>query len=53
MSKVRRWVGGFKDGELGKADLSYKTRIGRPMTASDQLNQDRVEELIRRNFVEK
>jgi hypothetical protein len=30
----------------GKADLSDKTRSGRPVTAGDQLHQDRVEELI-------
>jgi hypothetical protein len=46
------WVRGFKDGELGQADLSDKTRSGRPATASDQLNQDHVEELIRGSFVE-
>jgi len=33
----------------GQADMSDKTRSGRPVTASDQLNQDRVEELIRGN----
>ena len=49
MSIVRRWVTRFKDGEVGQADLSDKTRSGRPVTASDQLNQDRVEELIRGN----
>jgi hypothetical protein len=26
VSTVRRWVGRFKDGELGQADLSDKTR---------------------------
>jgi len=36
---VRRWVGRFKDGELGQEDLSDKTRSGRPVTASDQLHQ--------------
>ena len=46
LSTVRRWVRRFKDGELGQADLSDKTRSGRPVTASDQLHQDRVEELI-------
>ena len=46
---VRRWVRRFKDGELGQADLSDKTRSGRPVAASDQLHQDRVEELIRGN----
>jgi len=46
VSTVRRWVRLFKDGELGQADLSDKTRSGRPVTAGDQLNQDRVEELI-------
>ena len=49
---VRRWVRRFKDGELGQADLSDKTRSGRHLTASDQLHQDRVEELIRGYFVE-
>jgi len=34
---------------LGQADLSDKTRSVRPVTASDQLHQDRVEELIRGN----
>jgi len=29
VSTVRRWVGRFKDGELGQADLSDKTRSGR------------------------
>ena len=53
VSTVRRWVRQFKDGEMGQADLSDKTRNGRSVTASDQLHQDRVEELIRRNFVEK
>ena len=47
MSAVRRWVRRFKDGELGQEDLSDKTRRGRPVTVSDQLHQDRVEELIR------
>ena len=46
LSTVRRWVRRFKDGELGQADLSDKTRSGRSVTASDQLHQDRVEELI-------
>ena len=32
MSTVRRWVRRFKDGELGQADLSDKTRSGRPVT---------------------
>ena len=36
-----------------QADLSNKTRSGRPVAARDQLNQDRVEELIRGDFVEK
>ena len=36
VSTVRRWVTRFKDGELGQADLSDKTRSGRPVTASDQ-----------------
>jgi len=46
VSTVRRWVSWLKDGELGQADLSDQTRSGRPVTASDQLHQDRVEELI-------
>jgi hypothetical protein len=33
--------------------LSDKTRSGRPVTASEQLHQDRVEEMIHGNFVEK
>ena len=53
VSTVRRWVRRFKDGELGQADLSDKTRSGRPVTTSGQLHQDRVEEMIHRNFVAK
>ena len=34
---------------MGQADLSDKTRRGRPKTASDQIHQDRVEELIHEN----
>ena len=49
VSTVRRWIKRFKDGELGQADLSNKTRSGRPMTASDQLHQDCVEEMIHGN----
>jgi len=49
VSTARRWVRRFKDGELGQGYLSHKTRSGRPVTASDQLHQDRVEELIRGN----
>ena len=29
VSRVRRWIKRFKDGELGQADLSDKTRSGR------------------------
>jgi len=32
VSTVRRWVRRFKDGELGQADLSDKTRSGRRVT---------------------
>ena len=32
VSKVRRWVRRFNNGELGQADLSDKTRSGRPVT---------------------
>jgi len=32
VSTVRRWVRQFKDGEVGKADLSDKSRSGRPVT---------------------
>jgi len=46
VSTVRWWVRRFKDGELGQADLSDKTRCGRAVAASDQLHQDRIEELI-------
>jgi hypothetical protein len=28
---LRRWVRRFRDGELGQADLSDKTRSGRPV----------------------
>jgi len=52
VSTVRRWVRRFKDGELGQADLSDRTRSGRAVTAGDQLHQDRVEELVRGDFVE-
>jgi len=46
VSTVRRWVRQFKDGELGQADLSDKTRSGRPVTASDQLHQDHFEDFV-------
>jgi transposase len=36
VSTVRRWVRWFKDRKLGQADLSDKTRSGRPVTASDR-----------------
>ena len=32
-------------GNWGKADLSDKTRSGRPVTANDHFHEDRVEEL--------
>ena len=32
VSTVRCWVRRFKDGELGKADMSEKTLSGRPVT---------------------
>jgi hypothetical protein len=32
VSTVSRWVRRFKNGELGQADLSDKTRSGRPVT---------------------
>ena len=44
VSTVRCWVRQFKDGELGQTDLKDKTRSGRPVIASDQLHQDRIEE---------
>jgi len=44
VSTVRRWVRRFKDGELGQADLSDRTR-----SEGLGLHQDRVEELIRGN----
>jgi len=37
---------------LGQADLSDKTQSERPVTASEQLHQDGVEELIGGDFVE-
>ena len=53
VSTVRRWVRPFKDGELGQGGLDDKTRTGRSLTASDQLHQNRVEELICGDFLEK
>jgi len=46
VSTVRRWVRRFKDGELGRADLSDKTRSGRRVTASGQLHQDCFEDFV-------
>ena len=46
VSTVRRWVRRYKDEELGQADLSDKRQSGRPVTASDQLRQDCIGELI-------
>jgi len=46
VSTVRCWVRQFKDGELGQADLSDKTRSGRPVAESDHLHQDCVKKLI-------
>jgi len=37
VSTVRRWVRRFKDGELGQADLSDKTRSGRNSETSASL----------------
>ena len=51
VSIVRRWVRRFKNGKLGQADLSDKTQSERPVTASEQLHQDGVEELIGGDFV--
>jgi hypothetical protein len=45
VSTVRRWVRWFKDGELGQADLSDKTRSV-TVNASDQLHQDRVKDFV-------
>jgi hypothetical protein len=53
VSTVRCWVMRFKDGELGQVGLNDKIQTGRPVTASDQLHQDRVEELICGDCVEK
>ena len=49
VSMVRRWVRWVKGGELGQADLSDKTRSGRLVTASDELHQDHVEEMMHGN----
>jgi len=46
VSTLRCRVRRFKNGEMGQADLSDKTRSGRTVTGSDQLHQNRVEELI-------
>jgi hypothetical protein len=35
-----------KMGNWGQADLSDKTQSGRPVTASDQLHQDRFEDFV-------
>ena len=52
VSTVRCWVRRFKNGEQGQADFSDKTLSGTPVTSSDHLLQDCVEELIRGSFVE-
>ena len=49
VSAVRHWVRRFRDEELGQANLSDKTQSGRPVTASDQLHQDHVEEHPRKS----
>jgi len=49
VTTVRCWVRQFKDGELGQADLSDETRSVRPVTASDQLHQNRVEEHLQKS----
>jgi hypothetical protein len=36
---------------LGQAHLSDKTQSERPVTASDELHQDRIEELIRGKII--
>jgi len=41
----------LKDGEVGQADLSDKTRSGRPETASDERWRKCIE--VRGDFVEK
>jgi len=49
VSTVRRWVRRFRDGEMRQAYFIDKTRSGKPVTVSDQLHQDRFEELTRGN----
>ena len=39
VSTVRRWVRWFKDGELGQADLSDRTRSGRISETSAALTE--------------
>jgi len=51
VSRLRCWVRRFKDGEVGEADLSDKTRSGRPVTESDQRWRKCIE--VRGGFVEK
>jgi transposase len=46
VSTVRRWVRRFKNRELGQTDLSDKTQSRRPVTASDHLHHDRVEDFV-------
>jgi len=53
VSTVKRWVRRFKDGVDGQANLGDKARSGSPVTVSDQLNEDHVEELICSDFVKK
>ena len=43
---VRRWAQQFKQGEGGKANSCDKPRLVRPVTATDESQQEFVEEII-------
>jgi hypothetical protein len=49
VSTARRLGMRFKNEKMAQADLSDRTRIGRPVTVGDLLLEDRVEEMIRGN----
>jgi hypothetical protein len=45
VSTNRHWVWQFKQGEVREASLFDKTRLGRPVTATDESSQEYFEEL--------
>ena len=46
VSTVRRWASKFKDGEAGTSDLHDNERVGRSVTATTELNMQKVDRLI-------